>query len=119
MKDEISHSVCKTHMVLPVRDSLEILGGKWKIQIIGALFFGNKRFSELSRDVEGITDRMLSKELRDLELNLMVERRVHNTFPVTVEYALTDYGKTVRPVIEALREWGQKHREKVIAEFAG
>lgn len=119
MEKEIDHGVCKSEMIRPVRDSLEVLGGKWKIQIIGALFFGEKRFSELSKDVEGITDRMLSKELRDLETNHMVERRVLSTFPVSVEYSLTDYGKTVRPVIESLRNWGQKHREKVIEEFSG
>lgn len=118
MNQEVKHGNCHSGMVLPVRDALELLGGKWKIPIIGALFFGNKRFSELSRDLPGITDRMLSKELRDLEMNHLVKRTVHNTFPATVEYELTEYGKSLRPVIDALRNWGLKHREKVVEEFA-
>lgn len=105
-------------MVLPIRDALDIISGKWKIPIIGALFFGTKRFSELSKDVEGITDRMLSKELRDLEMNHLVKRTVLNTFPVTVEYSLTEYGKTLQNVMESLRDWGQKHRRKIIEEFS-
>lgn len=105
-------------MIIPVRDALDVLSGKWKIPILGALFFGNKRFSELSRDIEGITDRMLSKELRHLEMNHLVSRKVHNTFPATVEYALTEYGKSVESVIYALREWGINHRQKIVAEFS-
>ncbi|MBI1183776.1 transcriptional regulator [bacterium] len=111
------HTKCKTQMVLPVRDALDVLGGKWKIAILGALFFGNKRFSELKRDLEGITDRMLAKELRSLEMNHLLSRTELNTFPATVEYALTDYGHSVQKVIEALRDWGLKHREKVVDEF--
>ena len=111
-------SECQTNMVLPVRDALDILSGKWKIPIIGALFFGTKRFSEISRDVPGITDRMLSKELRDLEIYHLVKRTVHDTFPVTVEYSITEYGKTLQDVLEALRHWGMNHREKIKEEFS-
>ena len=105
-------------MIIPVRDALDVLGGKWKIPILGALFFGNKRFSEIARDLESITDRMLSKELRDLEMNHLITRTVNNTFPATVEYNLTEYGHSVERVIEALRQWGVNHREKVVAEFS-
>ncbi len=102
-----------TEFIKPVRDVLEIINGKWKLPILIALAFGNKRFKELERDIEGITPRMLSKELRDLEMNELVKRRVYDTIPVRVEYSLTSYGKTLDDVIAALRDWGKKHREKI------
>jgi DNA-binding HxlR family transcriptional regulator len=102
--------------IRPVRDVLDIINGKWKLPILIALSFGNKRFKELERDVEGITPRMLSKELRDLETNQLVTRTVYDSFPVTVEYALTDYGKSLDNVIAALRDWGKKHRSKLFVK---
>ncbi|MBX2972023.1 MAG: helix-turn-helix transcriptional regulator [Flavobacteriales bacterium] len=97
--------------LLPTRDTLELLSGKWKILIIMALAAkGPSRFMELVRDIGNITPKMLSKELRDLEQNQLVTRTVLPTIPVTVEYALTDYGHTLRPVIAAMRDWGMKHR---------
>lgn len=107
------HSKC-IHMIRPVRDSLDILNGKWKLPILIALSFGVKRFSELSREIPEITDRMLSKELRDLEMNELVKRTVYDTFPVTVEYSMTEYGKTLDDVIAALASWGLKHRERIL-----
>jgi DNA-binding HxlR family transcriptional regulator len=99
--------------IRPVRDVLDIINGKWKLPILIALSFGNKRFKELERDVEGITPRMLSKELRDLEVNQLVIRKVYDTIPATVEYSLSDYGKSLDDVIVALRDWGKKHRTKL------
>lgn len=101
----------------PVRDALELLSGKWKLPIILCLWFGDKRFSQISKDVNGITDRMLSKELRDLETNGLVKRAIHDSYPVVVEYALTDYGKTLKPVIDALATWGSKHRSHIVDEW--
>ena len=102
-----------TEFIRPVRDVLEIINGKWKLPILIALAFGNKRFKELERDIIGITPRMLSKELRDLEMNELVNRTVYDTIPATVEYSLTDYGKSLDDVIAALRDWGKKHRKKL------
>jgi DNA-binding HxlR family transcriptional regulator len=102
-----------TEYIRPVRDVLDIINGKWKLPILIALTFGNKRFKELERDISGITPKMLSKELRDLEMNELVNRTVYDTIPVTVEYSLTDYGKSLDDVIAALRDWGQKHRKKL------
>jgi DNA-binding HxlR family transcriptional regulator len=100
--------------LLPTRDTLELLSGKWKILIIMALVVkGRSRFMELARDIGTITPKMLSKELRDLEQNQLVSRTVQPTVPVTVEYALTDYGRTLRPVIEAMRDWGITHRARM------
>jgi DNA-binding HxlR family transcriptional regulator len=105
-----------TEFIRPVRDVLDIINGKWKLPILIALSFGNKRFGELEKDVEGITPKMLSKELRDLEMNQLIKRNVHNTIPVTVEYSLTAYGKTLDDVIAALRDWGKNHRKKIFTE---
>lgn len=101
-------------MLLPVRDALEILSGKWKLPIIIALTFGTKRFKQISTEVQGITDKMLSKELKELEVNQLVKRTVIDTFPPTVEYSITEHGKSLEKVIEELRNWGMQHRKKII-----
>lgn len=107
------HKACMG-MLLPVRDALDFLSGKWKLPIIVSLSFGNKRFKELSTDVHGITDKMLSKELRDLEQNQLVKRTVYDSVPVRVEYSLTDYGASLDKVIVELREWGVQHRKRIM-----
>ena len=104
--------------LLAINDALDLLRGKWKIQVIGALTFGKKRFKEVQREIPGITAKMLSKELKDLEINELVLRTVHNTTPVTVEYELTEYGQTLEKVIEELRAWGVKHRKRIIKKSA-
>jgi len=101
-------------MLLPVRDALDFLSGKWKLPIIISLSFGNKRFKELATDVQGITDKMLSKELRDLEQNQLVKRTVYDSVPVRVEYSLTDYGSSLDKVIVELRAWGVQHRRRIM-----
>ena len=110
---EHTESECKK-MILPVRDALEILSGKWKLPIIVSLSFGNKRFSQMAKEIVGITDKMLSKELRELEANLLVKRTVYDSVPVVVEYSMTEYGQTLQKVISELREWGLLHRKKVM-----
>src|SRR5580698_8080440 len=110
-----SKNECKKHL-LPVRDALDILSGKWKIPIIIALSFGNKRFKEMEREINSITARMLSKELKELEQNELVTRTVYDTSPVTVEYSLTTYGKSLQKVIDELHNWGLKHRKRIIKE---
>lgn len=103
-----------TKAILPVRDALDILSGKWKLPIIIALTFGNKRFSEMAREIPGITDKMLSKELRDLEMNQLVKRTVYDSVPVVVEYSMTNHGKTLEKLIGELRNWGALHRKRII-----
>jgi DNA-binding HxlR family transcriptional regulator len=100
-------------VLLAIRDSMDVLSGKWKIPIIGSLTFGEKRFKELQRDVDGITAKMLSKELRDLETNKLVKRTVFDTKPVTVEYRLTEHGRSLEKIIQELVSWGTLHREKI------
>ncbi|MDJ1482501.1 helix-turn-helix domain-containing protein [Cytophagaceae bacterium YF14B1] len=99
-----------------IHDTMDLLEGKWKITIIGCLSFGNKRFMDLQREVEGIGSKMLSKELQELEINGLVSRTVMNTRPVTVEYALTSYGQTLRPILWEMAKWGQTHRKKIFSD---
>ncbi|WP_037326632.1 winged helix-turn-helix transcriptional regulator [Runella zeae] len=100
--------------VVPVRDCLDIISGKWKLPILGALIQGKKRFKELERSIINITPRMLSKELRELEINQMVKRTVYDTVPVTVEYELTPYGHSLRNVLNEMRAWGIQHRKRIM-----
>jgi DNA-binding HxlR family transcriptional regulator len=102
--------------ILPVKDAVEILSGRWKLLIIISLKFGNKRFKEISKGINGITDKMLSKELKELEVNQLVTRTVYGTFPPTVEYAITEHGLSLDTVILSLRDWGVAHRKKIIGK---
>ncbi|EMQ93818.1 Transcriptional regulator, HxlR family [Xanthomarina gelatinilytica] len=93
---------------------MSILSGKWKFHILGTLIEGSKLgFMDLLREVDGIGSKMLSKELQDLEMNRLVSRTVMNTKPITVEYSITEYGKTLSPVIDALANWGISYRDSV------
>ncbi len=112
--EKIDHSECRIKM-LPVKDALDILSGKWKLQIILALSFSNKRFNQLVRDIPGLTPKVLSKELKDLEINELISRTVYDTQPVSVEYRLTAYGQTLKPLIGELHKWGTKHRKRIIS----
>lgn len=103
---------CSAAMVA-VKDALYVLGGKWKLPIIVSLQEGPRRFKELQRRVEDITPRVLSKELKEMELNDLVTRKVISTTPVTVEYSLTAYSDTLFPLTNALHEWGSQHRQRV------
>ena len=103
---------CSTEYVLALNDTLNVMSGKWKLPIIGSLMFGKKRFRELERDIPRITPRMLSKELKDLEMNGMVSRTVYDSIPVTVEYELTKSGLTLTSVLDTMMEWGVAHRKE-------
>jgi DNA-binding HxlR family transcriptional regulator len=99
-----------------IRDSLEVLGGKWKLRIMRHLnnhMNEVNTFRKIQRGIEGISGKMLSKELQDLEINLLVSRTVMETRPVTVRYDITPYGQSVFPVTESLVTWGLNHREKI------
>ena len=100
-----------------VQDSMDVLSGKWKIPIISSICYYNKRrFSDILNDIDGISNRMLSKELKELEINKLVSRTVLDTQPVTVEYQLTDHGLTLRTIINHLTEWGAQHRKIIIGK---
>lgn len=103
---------CKAHL-MSVGDALYAIGGKWKLRIIVALLSGGKRFNELQRLVEGISAKVLSTELKELELNGFIRRNVFTGTPILVEYELTEYAGTLNNVLEALGNWGTMHRETV------
>jgi DNA-binding HxlR family transcriptional regulator len=93
-----------------VEDALGILVGKWKpLILLHLLKNGTQRFSELKRSVPGITQKMLTNQLRELEDEDIIKRYVYPQVPPKVEYSITDYGRTLEPILEAMHEWGTKH----------
>lgn len=93
----------------PVEAALEQIGGKWKGVTLFHLLDGVKRFNELQRDVGGVTQRMLTKQLRELEAAGLVHREVYPVVPPKVEYSLTEKGESLRPILMALKDWGETH----------
>ena len=95
-----------------VEDALGILVGKWKpVILLYLLQEGTKRFSELKRNMPGITQKMLTKQLRELEDEDIIERVVYPQVPPKVEYSMTEYGRSLEPILEAMHEWGARHTE--------
>ena len=103
--------------IMAVHDSMDVLNGKWKISIISSIcYYNERRFSEILNDISGISNKMLSKELKELEANKLIKRTVLDTKPVTVQYNLTEYGKTLQTIINNLAEWGNNHRKVIVGE---
>ncbi|SHL68895.1 transcriptional regulator, HxlR family [Chitinophaga jiangningensis] len=101
-----------------VGDALYVIGGKWKMRIIVVLRDGSKRFNDLQRSVTGISARVLSNELKDLEINGFVKRVVDaNATPVVVTYELMPYADTLKEVIASLHNWGVMHRNKLMQKI--
>ncbi|QRR00986.1 winged helix-turn-helix transcriptional regulator [Dyadobacter sandarakinus] len=96
-----------------VGDALYVIGGKWMLRIIIALSEGNRRFNDIQRAVPGISPRVLSNELKNMELNGFVRRNVYTDIPVVIEYELTAYSATLDNVLTSLMDWGQMHRERI------
>ena len=107
---------CSQDFVMAVRDTLDFLSGKWKLPILGTLMGGKKRFKEIEKNIPKITPKMLSKELRDLEMNKMIKRTVYDTIPATIEYEITDYGRSLDKVLLEMYNWGSNHRKKIIGK---
>ena len=107
---------CPIQFVLSINDTLNVISGKWKLPIIGSILFGKKRFTDIQRNIPKISPRMLSKELKELELNGMLIRRVYNSTPILVEYELSKSGKSITEVLDKMIEWGIKHRESVMSK---
>jgi DNA-binding HxlR family transcriptional regulator len=115
-KDLNKAATCDMVGIKAIRDSMEVLNGSWKLPILVSLSGGAKRFKQIAKDVEGISDKMLSKELKDLEMNQLVKRTVFDTFPPTVEYAVTEHTSSLSEVMIALKNWGLHHRKKIIGK---
>jgi DNA-binding HxlR family transcriptional regulator len=100
--------------IMAVHDAMDVLNGKWKVSIISSICYYNKRrFSDVLNDVPGISNKMLSKELKELEINRLITRTVLNTQPISVQYQLTEYGITLKTIISNLAEWGVNHRKVI------
>lgn len=100
-----------------VQDSMDVLSGKWKISILSSIcFYSKRRFSDILADIDGISNKMLSKELKELELNKLIKRTVLETQPITVQYELTEHGLSLKTIIENLKDWGIKHRIEIIGK---
>jgi DNA-binding HxlR family transcriptional regulator len=92
-----------------VEAALEVIGGKWKGVILFHLMSGTKRFNELRRMMPNVTQRMLTLQLRELEDDGIVQRMIYQQIPPKVEYSLTEYGRTLEPILHLLKDWGDKN----------
>jgi len=101
---EINPDLCR------VEDALDIIVGKWKpIILLNLMQHGTLRFNELKRSISGITQKMLTKQLRELEGEKLVHREVYAQVPPKVEYSITEYGEELKPILISMHEWGTKH----------
>lgn len=105
-------------VLMAVSDALYAIGGKWKLMIIISMARGNKRFTEIQRQVTGISARVLSSELKELEMNGFIVKKVENGYPVTIQYELLPYSQTLEEVVGAMTKWGMQHREKIKADMS-
>lgn len=92
----------------PAETTLKAISGRWKLLILGELLTGVKRFGELQRALEGITQKMLTQQLREMEEDGIIHRKVYPQIPPKVEYSLTPLGESLKPIIEAMHELGTK-----------
>jgi DNA-binding HxlR family transcriptional regulator len=97
----------------PAEVTLAVIGGRWKVLILYQLFQGVKRFSELQRALKGITQKMLTQQLREMERDGIVQRTVYPQVPPKVEYRLTPLGETLKPVVGAMCRWGVRQSDRV------
>jgi DNA-binding HxlR family transcriptional regulator len=95
----------------PAEATLAVIGGRWKVPVLFQLFQGVKRFSELRRALPSVTQKMLTQQLRELERDGILHREVYAQVPPKVEYSLTPRGETLRPIIDAMCDWGRKLRD--------
>ena len=109
---------CAPADLMAVKDALYVLSGSWKLPILIVLLSGSRRFKEITKEIDGISDKMLSKELKDLEANALVKRTVHDTFPPKVEYEVTEHTKSLGRLITELRDWGRLHRQVITGKIS-
>lgn len=105
MKPELSLPAC------PVETTLSLIGDKWKVLILRDLMGGKKRFSELKRSLNGVTQKMLTQQLRDMEEKGLLSRTVYPVVPPKVEYELTELGYSLAPILDSMRVWGEEYKK--------
>lgn len=96
-----------------VIDAMYVLNGKWKLALILCLVQSSKRFGEIQNEITGISPKVLSNELKDLELNYLISRKVYPTTPVSIIYEATEYSHTLKCLLSELSDWGEQHRKKI------
>ena len=102
-----------SRLTCEVETTLDVIGGRWKVLIIRELIAGVKRFGELQRSVNGITQKMLTQQLREMEEDGIIHREVYAQIPPKVEYSLTSLGESLKPILYAMHEWGVKHSSQI------
>lgn len=109
------HKDCMSALV-PVRDTLDVISGKWKLLILISVWEGNKHFREIERNIPKLSTKVLANELKCLEVNKMIKRTIIDDYPVRIEYTITEHAKTLQNVVEALRDWGLRHRKEILGK---
>lgn len=110
-----NHKECMSAL-LPVKDTLEIIGGKWKLLILISIAEGNMHFREIERSIPKLSTKVLAKELKELEENKLINRAIVSGFPVRTEYTVTEHSKTLQKVIRELYNWGVNHRKEIFGK---
>ncbi|WP_258136179.1 winged helix-turn-helix transcriptional regulator [Mucilaginibacter phenanthrenivorans] len=113
VREVLSNPRNQKEEVQALQDAIYVIGGKWKLPIINSICNGNTRFREIERSIPGITTRMLSLDLKEMEANQLIKRTVTPTTPVSVEYTATDYCRSFGDIILEMIKWGKTHRERI------
>lgn len=100
----------------PVETTLMMIGDKWKVLIIRELIPGTKRFSEIHHSIDGVSQKVLTQKLREMESDGLLERRAYAEVPPRVEYSLTELGMTLRPILDSMEKWGMDYKAAMDAE---
>ena len=96
----------------PVETTLTLIGDKWKVLILRDLMPGTKRFGELKKSIGNVSQKVLTAQLRAMEESGLVHRKVYAEVPPRVEYSLTELGKSLKPILDALQAWGESYKER-------
>lgn len=97
----------------PVKTTLSLIGDKWKVLILRDLMPGTKRFGELKKSIGSVSQKVLTAQLRDMETNGLISRKVYAEVPPRVEYSLTDLGKSLKPILDAMKNWGEDYKKSL------
>lgn len=100
--------------ILPIRDALDVISGKWKVLILTSIMRNNRRFGEIQRSIPRINPKVLSKELKDMEEHQLIRRIVDEDYPHLIEYIATEYSRSLKKVMMELHSWGVNHRKQVL-----
>ena len=111
---ELTESTAKQELpACPVETTLTLISDKWKVLILRDLMPGTKRFGELKKSIGSVSQKVLTAQLRDMEANGLVNRKVYAEVPPRVEYSLTDLGKSLKPILDAMKNWGEDYKKSL------